>query len=514
MATASPIPPNPSDALATIARAMIEFMPDDPSAWQRELNNVDPGYDMPEEWRVSAEDICISIVSVLGSWPPPAPANAVQFANYARQLQRLDRWHLPVLATSIDLERSRQHNDALDRAFTLGRFNSNDADGSIILRESPDTPFLKAEEEMGWGTNPGPLAVINSLLDTCAYLPVAVQACDPDDASHCNARLVRLEFRRFPAGAIPHRQFRKDFRLAVAPVLEATSDAELWVDGDRYSIHPTVSEDRLVAIVRDVIASGADLLLMPEMCVDETYLPSLQKAITQQRHEYYQKTGKLPGLAFAICGVLRKRSGPSDQHRNYIVALDSDGTVLFEQDKLSHWNLTASQQRRFGIFGGYPVPLLEDTSPGESITIAELPGLGRMLTLICADMSADEPGDWVADNVGLDWLHAPVMDGSIYLAPGNMPWIVERAARAAARGTATIVTNSMTLTHWNNAANRAAAAADPAFPHGEYDQGGIALAVAPIGVSVKMQYITEDLASPKSPVLQLIAWDGSWVNFA
>lgn len=514
MATASPLPTSPSDALASLAAVMAGFVVQDFEELDRELEALDPGYDAPEEWQLSAIDLCDSVTSALGVWPPEPPRNASRFAEYALQLQRLDRWHAPIHPTAIELKRNQEHEHALDRLFTVGRINSNAPHGTVIFRESFDTPFLRSEELLEWAANPDPLAIVNSMLETCAYLPPNVRACDPDSGAGQLGRTVALEVRRFPAGSIPHRQFRNDLRIAIAPVLEAQSDAELWVNGNQFSIHPTITEARFVEIIRNSIDAGADLLLLPEMSVDEVLLPSLKNAIVQQRREFFDRTDEAPRLSFVICGVLRKRSNSSPKHRNYIAVLDSDGSILFEQDKLSHWNLSEDQQRRFGVYGAYPVPLLEDTIPGASIIISELPGLGRLLTLICADMFANEPGDWVADNIGLDWIHAPIMDGSTCWTQGQGgPWIINRAERAARGGTATIITNSMTLTQWNNAVIEQERKRDPAYKYKCYNECGVGLAAAPQGSSVMMQHLMVPVSGAHTPVVCLIKWNEGWTPF-
>jgi predicted amidohydrolase len=79
-------------------------------------------------------------------------------------------------------------------------------------------------------------------------------------------------------------------------------------------------------------------------------------------------------------------------HRNYIAAISGNGEILFTQDKLSHWNLDAGAQSRFGLDGkGFPVPLRENTIAGTNIMVAEFDGIGRVMALICADMSHNMP---------------------------------------------------------------------------------------------------------------------------
>ena len=509
MPVASPVVETASDAFAYIAAAMLGFQPADWAEWEEALNDLIPEYDRADEWRMEAADLCRETLDAFSSWPPPSPADERHFADYARHLQRLDRWHAPLIPAT-DLDRSADHEASLDQFYLTGRFNADQRAGIVIPRESPDTPFLKASPELNWQLEPSSFAVLNCLLQYCAYLPPLVSGDDPDKEEKRDTRALEIAFQRFPTGSIPPRYFSDDLRVATAPVLERSDEAQLWTDGDRYSIHPSIAEVRVAEVVRAAITNDADLLLMPEMSIDEALLPALKHCIVHEAHEYFHRTNQLSRLSFVICGVLRKRMATDLAHRNYVAVLSSDGELLFEQDKLSHWNLDAATQKRFDLFGGLPVPLFEDTIPGTAIIIAEIPSLGRLLTLICADISAHQPGDWVADNVGLDWVYAPIMDGSTCWTQAKIPWVIKKACRMAEAGTATIVTNSMSLTYWNNAVIKRDSERNPDYPHRVYEKCGVALAALPIGDTFQIQHITEPLAGGSSPVLHVIDWSTGW----
>src|SRR5205814_2149903 len=137
MAVASPVPPNPSDALASIAAAMAAFSPSSIETFAEAVDRIDVGLDPPEEWVLDASALCLDVLSELGGiWPPPVPDSAGKFAEYARQLQRLDRWHKPTLPTAIDLGKNTEHEEALDRLIASEQFNANADAGTLIPRES------------------------------------------------------------------------------------------------------------------------------------------------------------------------------------------------------------------------------------------------------------------------------------------------------------------------------------------------------------------------------------------
>jgi hypothetical protein len=143
---------------------------------------------------------------------------------------------------------------------------------------------------------------------------------------------------------------------------------------------------------------------------------------------------------------------------NSIVVLDILGREILEQDKLCRWNLSAGYQHAYGVrpaCASNTPDLKEDIPGGKTVYVADLESFGRFLTMICADMDSDKPGDWLIRNVAIEWLHAPIMDRSIAWsigADGNFrPWIVDRAHRATTVGVPkVIVTNSMFLTLRSN----------------------------------------------------------------
>lgn len=250
------------------------------------------------------------------------------------------------------------------------------------------------------------------------------------------------------------------------------------------------------------------------MTVDAAYLARFAETLHGLRREVARADpDRMPSLRLALVGVIggpRVAGGP---HRNYIAAISANGEILFTQDKLTHWNLDARAQSRFGLDDrGYPVPLRENTTPGTNILVAEFDGLGRIMALICADMSHNMPGDWIADHIGLDWLYAPIMDGSTCWLQGPVPWIVRRALRTCARaGTTVMVANSMVMTRWNNRAI-ARDKVTASYLYKIYDDCGVGFIARRDGVNVVAQHVKVELATPRSPVLRIIDWSTGWTE--
>jgi hypothetical protein len=337
----------------------------------------------------------------------------------------------------------------------------------------------------------------------------------PDaESSAEGSRPIALVFRRFPPEEIGLPWPTEAFRLALAPVVETDEDARLWVRGDRYAIELTVPLVRLEAILREAFASRAHMLLLPEMTVDATLLSGFIQKFKALRREFARlEEDEVPRPSLLLIGVIEAPKVSGGLHRNYVAAINANGEILFTQDKLSHWNLDAVAQSRFGMDDHhYPVPLYENTSPGIEVQVTEFDGFGRLMALICADMSHNMPGDWIADHIGLDWLYAPVMDGSTCGCQGRFPWIVQRALRVCDRaGTTVMVTNSMVMTHWNNrviARHRA----DSSYPYKMYDTCGIGFIARRDGLKTVVQHAKIDLSAPKSPILRIIDWSTGWTQ--
>jgi hypothetical protein len=511
MSGATFFPTAPPDALALLADAMSRSLLA-PLALREELDRIEVDAAPPEEWLLDGAALCAEIAGVLGAWPPHPPATTQEFARCAAALQRLDRWHRPLLPSETDLPRRAEHEILLDRMALEDRFNANLEHGTVIARQAFGSPFLRLDDgELDWNATPSPYAMLCALLDICVFLPASVAAGDPDaESSIEGGRYIDLIFRRFPPEELRLPWPPDALRLAIAPVAETEEDARFWVEGDHYAIESTVPFTRFEALIR--LAAGAHLLLLPEMTVDGTLLLRFAETLRILRREVARADpDRMPALRLALIGVIEAPRVAGAAHRNYIAVINADGKILFTQEKLSHWNLDARAQSRFGLDGqGYPVPLREDTIPGANIVVAEFDALGRIMVLICADMSHEMPGDWIADHIGLDWLYAPVMDGSTCWLQGHVPWIVQRALRSCARvGTTVMVTNSMVMTHWNNRVI-ARHQAIPSYPYRAYEECGIGFVARRNGLDTVIQHIKVELAAPYSPVLRIIDWSTGW----
>jgi hypothetical protein len=155
--------------------------------------------------------------------------------------------------------------------------------------------------------------------------------------------------------------------------------------------------------------------------------------------------------------------------------------------------------------------LLEDIDPGTEIWIADLAGFGRFATLICADMSHEDPGDFLIHNVDLDWLHTPIMDRTnvVMRSAGSVqPWMIDRATRAAKGGARrVVVTNSALFTSLINVTN-----SRPGSPFPPYDTCSIAFMVD--GTEPDLRYREVEVTMPPTgTVVDTIRWEDGFASY-
>ena len=523
---------SPSDLLAQMALRVFEAVRDVEKARliEEALEAPRGGALGPpaEEWWVPGADLCASAISVIGPPEGVLPTSLFRLGNWLEQMERLDRWHEPLLQHNVDLPKLPEHIAAQDRLFSkTPRLNENKALGSLIPARAFGRPFgIDGIERMAAKGEPG--GILLRLLDVTAYLPPALEVADAD-INDPNAPTHRVPVRYFLQSSSRARRSRRalsdELRVATAPMAEAKDDLELRITEDRYSVAPVYPPERIDAIVADAVEQGAHLLLMPEMSVAGASLDRLKQAIPRARQAYAQRTNNVPALRYIFAGIAAAPEVPGGRHANFIIVLDELGKEVVRQHKLRHWNLDGRTMARFGVAERAVrttlcATLKEDTEPGKEVVVADLDSLGRLFALICADMDSKQPGHWLLENVPVDWLYAPIMDGSTCWTQckeadrSDAPWIIRRAARAAELGaTRVMVANSMTMTSWNNEMMVREREAGIKHRFVEYCDCGIGLFLDGNCPSLMQHHVTVRFAGMSSPVLRDTKWLEDWTSF-
>ena len=383
-------------------------------------------------------------------------------------IERLDVWHNP-LGELFDqrVDGHDLHEAARRTARLTGRLNA-EGPGLLIVRAARWTTVALAETVAA--ADP-----LNQLLQHTSYIPAHLPAGDPDEPDSDTAFVrhrdiaVRIVTVAEDAAAAWPRD-GEALRVGIAPLAETAHcvSAETIVaardggaDRNWYRIINNVAVARAAAALDALADAGAHVVVLPEMGIRAGDLPDLRRAV--------RRAANRPGsrLVLVGSGAIGTADGEGGFGSNRFHLFDGLGRELAAHDKLCRWNLdTARAAGRFGApwdavdAACFPVSY-EDIACADTITIVDIPGFGRLAMMICADMSSREPLAWLARNLLVDWIFAPIMDASITWRPGSAPqtkWIVREADRVVGIARSrVVVTNSVAMTHWQNARNAAAA---------------------------------------------------------
>lgn len=452
-----------NEAVRTITLSSAEaIMPDPPAEEAHERNLAD----------LLATEPVATAVGLLGA--EPRELSAEDLAALLAAAQSLDEWHRPI-ANDLSGEqwqaRTTSHLDAQTRLNVNGAYNTNTDVGLLVPRHCPDfhlcpTAWLEAEVQKEFAAADETTVHFDArhYLQFTSMLPTKIRASAPDGGRGPD-RDIAVE-RQGVAADVPVPNRDAPHRILVAPVLEAKDEVTLSSDGTRYRVVSHDCEKRVEAIVEAAYARQGSILFIPEMALSDVSYRAL-RLVLNARHRTASAGGTLPPLAYAIVGVMSHEGVNS---RNFVAVLAGDGRVLAEQEKISRWDLTPDEQRWLGLGKDgerLPDSLEESITPAERVTLLDLPGFGRLMVLICADMSIHEPGDFLYVNGGVNWVYAPIMDRTWRPRRDGREenWIVARSLRAAraSRGNV-VVTNSMPLTNVCNETNAARGIDYPSSP--------------------------------------------------
>lgn len=431
---------------------------------------------------MSAEQLCAAIVEFAAKYPSELddhPSIAERLAPLIVRAQILDAWLEPT--RNLDMELNASQEDIrdifdLDGHLTLG-------DGSILLRRRRLS--WRAEVE---GTEH--LGLLARHLRVVAFIPSSLNCDDPDALTELG-KPISTDYQLWSSPVLQANPVPPDPKIAVAPLAERGGDITFVPSKCRnyYAIQLNYDETRFAEALARALDQQVHILLVPEMALPEgdpdDFGERMRQIFIDVQADYFDRTAKVSELRLVVAGVLGL-SKTGGRHHNYAAVFDSDGDQpdKFRQQKLSHWNITSGEQHRFGIThyqskgGLLSDPIKENSQPADCLSVLEIPGIGRTAILICADMSQNNPGDWLSLNAVLDWLYAPIMDKSICWQISDQmttprPWIVRRAFRSARLiRTFVITTNSMALSRWVNEANLREKSAWP-----PYTEVGIGLAI-------------------------------------
>ena len=440
-----------------------------------------------------------------------------EFADLITAIQLLDQWHAPICNDLSGMQHSFSDLDLLDAQLRLdsdGAFNSDRTKGLLVPRYGADwrlcpTDWIERQIRKQYTEAFDDTAHFDlrpHMLNTCLLPPmIRVSAAN---AGRGTPRHVPMRYHvpnistLPPIGAQCHR-------IMITPLLENEAHIALSENAGRYRVN-TVDRSQIVpTIVAKAYEEQGTVLFAPEMAFNGDAFESLRIELADAHAKFSSKFRRSPPLAYTIVGVL-EAGQPDDE--NYVAVLGPTGALLAKQPKITRWDLGKDEQCMLGLGtdpNTRPDYLEEAIGPAGEVELIELPGLGRLLILICADMDVDEPGDFLYVNGGLDWVYAPIMDRS--RTPrrdgGREDWIVDRAVRAAtATKACVVVTNSIPLTAISNRTN---AVRKLPFPSQSECHVALLIEGGEIGTPTK----EEKVGLNANSVLVVSDWMDGWTPF-
>lgn len=363
--------------------------------------------------------------------------------------QAIDVWYEPLAAHHHPQgTTSGSHVAARRRYNRYGRFNTDAADGQVILRAGLLGRAMNIRET----TPPAPFDIAD-LFQTLLLVPPSLPVGPRHDEK--SDRRVAIAYRRV-AEITDHNPIDPGWTpvLGVVPLAVAEEDIAIRHfprDGEDW--YDPIPRDlgRAAAEAIDALAErGANIVLFPEMSVHPDTLEAIKAAV--RRHAV---DGPIRYVLAGLKEDVGKARGAGSEPFNRVVVLDRTGAEIGAQTKLHCWDLDAEQCRSYDLRRQDGRPLdgaKEFIAPGDRFTILELPGMGRLAVAICEDLGRSQPSAWIGHGMMVDWLVSPVMDGGLT----TERWQAREGAASSRAGYCrVVVANSMALSHRFNRVCRA-----------------------------------------------------------
>ncbi len=408
--------------------------------------------------------------------------------------QSIDRWYGPLRAPKTP---PASHARASRQLYQHGRLNKSDAERSVILRRPiwgrySDPNYSIPEAGRGpWDT-----------FTTLFVIPASLEASDPDDSS--KKRVISFSYQMLDPAELRVPSSTEDWKpkIGFVPLAEELTDIEvdLFEDasGHWYDTKAIDLGARAAHAIKLLCESDVEIIIFPEMVIHPDAISVIQNAV----REY----GYRSQLRLVLAGTSRSPNG-GGMPFNEALVLNHRGQEIGRQRKLHRWNLDGGLCTRYDFSPSSTLPVggqvREFITPGEDVLVLDS-AFGRLAIMICEDLGRSEPGQWLRDNLMLDWLFTPILDSSI--EPNR--WMAQSGAKAAMlQGCRVVVANSVPLTHRQNDSNRAAGKQPP------LDRCGIGICMD-ISDGKTRYHIEKHKLSSSVGSLYIVNWDpSSWESF-
>lgn len=168
---------------------------------------------------------------------------------------------------------------------------------------------------------------------------------------------------------------------------------------------------RAIDVVGSMLARGATLVALPELVMDKDVIGEVRSSIRPGPHSGGRVLVLGTGLSEGAS------TGEAALHYNEAIVCDGRGRVLFSQRKINHYSMSPERMRECSIDPKRDEAHIENCATGHELMVCDLPGVGRLMVLICEDFAQETPGRGIAQSLMPDWIITPVLD--IALSPGR-----------------------------------------------------------------------------------------------
>jgi hypothetical protein len=251
---------------------------------------------------------------------------------------------------------------------------------------------------------------------------------------------------------------RTELKIAFVPVLGRESDAFFAAGRADNSfvvvLDPNRQRDLELRIQEVTFAlddEGVNIAVLPEACVTERIAQGFSEALAKNlaRHR-----NSLPALRLVVLGIgAAQRPDAGTQIYNDVRILGIDGRQVCRQTKMQPWRLDDRQRERYGL-GPDQQFVWEDINLESPPTLHAIEDetFGRLVVLICEDLTRVDPSRQLVAQLGPSLVIAPVMDDSLE----RRSWSFS-AAQQIATGepyAIVLVSNSCWLSHLSGPRSR------------------------------------------------------------
>lgn len=199
-------------------------------------------------------------------------------------------------------------------------------------------------------------------------------------------------------------------RIGIAPIAEDANDLAFEAH-DREGVFylDAVPRDeaatgiRAAKLVIKLLDAGVDLVALPELVMSPAAVAEVVAALRGR-----------PSVSDALVvlgsGLSADKAPGGVLSYNEAVVLDGGGREIFRQRKMHHYNMAAERLRKCQLPMKGDGPHIENVAAGRRLEVRDVPGVGRLIILICEDLAQAEPGHRAASALRPDWVVTPVLD--------------------------------------------------------------------------------------------------------